>query len=61
MNRQVQEALSDAEARADVAEDELSAIRRGIREYQEWLRNPVRGPIIFRSEVIERLSQILAL
>jgi hypothetical protein len=58
---QIEEALADAEARADLAEDELTAVRNGIRELQNWLREPVRGPIIFRAEVVERLSEILAL
>jgi hypothetical protein len=61
MNRQAEEALADAEARADCAEDELTALRKEIREYQAWLSNPVRGPITFRSEVVERLDEILAL
>jgi hypothetical protein len=60
-SRQVEEAIADLEARADLAEDELTAIRNGIRELQNWLKNPVRGPIIFRSEVVEHLDQILAL
>lgn len=39
---------------------DLTAIRRDLREYVKWLADPVRGTVIFRSEVIERLKQILA-
>jgi hypothetical protein len=48
------------EARAIAAEDELTAIRKGVRELQAWLKEPVRGTVIFRSEVVELLDQILA-
>lgn len=58
---QIDEAIADLEARADLAEDELKVLRNGIREFQLWLREPVRGPIIFRSEVVEHLEAILAL
>jgi hypothetical protein len=52
--------IREAEARAICAEDELSALRRDIREFQKWLSEPIRGPIIFRSEVVEELNAILA-
>lgn len=39
---------------------DLSALRRDLREFIAWLNEPTRGPVIFRSEVVERLSQILA-
>ena len=50
----------EIEARAIAAEDELSAIRGAIRFYQRWLADPTHGGlVIYRREVIERLSQIL--
>lgn len=55
------EQRSEYEDRAYACEDELSALRRALWEYQEWLASPTRGPVIFRAEVIERLSEILAL
>jgi hypothetical protein len=50
---------SEFEDRAYSCEDELSEIRRSLREYQRWLADPTRGPVIFRAEVIERLNLIL--
>lgn len=54
------EDIRDLEARATTAEDELTALRREIREFQAWLSEPIRGPIVFRSEVVEHLDAILA-
>lgn len=58
--RSTSEDPRETEARAIAAEDELTALRRDIREFQKWLSEPIRGPIIFRSEVVEHLDQILA-
>jgi hypothetical protein len=41
-------------------EQELAAMRRELREFIAWLNDPVRGPIIFRFEVVEHLQAILA-
>jgi hypothetical protein len=45
--------------RAMLAEDELSALRRAIREYREWLLSPDRGPVIYRRTVSDSLGDIL--
>lgn len=45
--------------RALCAEQDLTEIRTGIYDFVEWLREPDRGPVIFRSEVVERLMTIL--
>jgi hypothetical protein len=48
------------EARAYAAEDELTALRKAIRRYQCWLREPANGgPSIHCADVIARLSHIL--
>lgn len=46
--------------RAITAEQDLDLVRRDIRELQAWLKEPVRGTVIFRSEVVDLLDQILA-
>lgn len=45
--------------RALTAEQDIDLIRSDIREFQEWLAAPDRGPVIFRSEVTEKLDEIL--
>ena len=39
--------------------EDIQYIRASLKEFIEWLNAPTRGPVIFRSEVIERLSAIL--
>lgn len=56
---QTEEALADTEARADLAEIELTAVRTELREFISWLEQPTRGPVVFRDEVAARLSRIL--
>jgi hypothetical protein len=46
--------------RADAAENDVIYLRRCLSEYIKWLADPIRGTVIFRSEVIERLKEILA-
>jgi hypothetical protein len=46
--------------RALATESDLDALRIDLRDFIAWLESPDRGPVIFRSEVVERLNQILA-
>lgn len=45
--------------RANAAEADLFNTRSELWEFIQWLSDGTRGPVIFRSEVVERLSQIL--
>lgn len=47
-------------ARAELAEQEYALVRAELQGFIQWLAEPTRGPVIFRSEVVERLCQILA-
>lgn len=45
--------------RASAAEQDVIDMRQSMRDYIAWLKEPTRGPVIFRSEVVERLEAIL--
>lgn len=45
--------------RALCAEQEYGLVRAELLGFIQWLEEPIRGPVIFRYEVVERLSQIL--
>lgn len=52
--------LNEYRNRAHMAENELSALRQDLRAYVRWLNDPTHGGrVIYRSDVADRLSQIL--
>ena len=47
--------------RAHAAEDELAALRKDLKAYRHKMRYGTAGPVIWRSEVADYLSDLLGL
>lgn len=47
------------EARANAAEDDLEALRNGLKTFEHELRDGKFGPVIFRTQVADKLLEIL--